>query len=85
MEGYSNCTSGSIRLVDGSSDNEGLVQLCIDGIWGSICGSNWYYFNAEVACRQLGYSEYGKRNIFILLHFQIQIDFDKNFSIYEHF
>ena len=60
MEGYSNCTSGSIRLVDGSSDDEGRIEICIDGIWGSVCGNYWNYFNAEVACRQLGYS--GKRN-----------------------
>ena len=65
MKGHSNCTSGSIRLVDGSSDDEGHIEICLDGIWGYICGYSWVYFNAKVACRQLGYSitDYGKRDM----------------------
>ena len=34
----------------------GIVQLCYDGLWGSVCdgfGSGWDEFGASVACRQL--------------------------------
>ena len=54
----SNCTSGDIRLMNGSSRLEGRVELCSQGIWGSIArrySYDWDYIDAEVVCRQLGY------------------------------
>ena len=61
MGGTSNCTTGSLRLVNGSSDNEGRIEICIDGAWMSLCSNYWNSENAQVACHQLGYSKYGER------------------------
>ena len=29
--------------------------MCVDGIWGNICGSGWNEDGAYVACVSLGY------------------------------
>ena len=50
------CTHGALRLVDGRSSNEGLVEICINGVWGTVCDSGWDDNDARVVCRRLGYS-----------------------------
>ncbi|XP_066271748.1 uncharacterized protein [Branchiostoma lanceolatum] len=47
----------SIRLVNGSSDSEGTVEVWHDGQWGSICDDSWGLNDAQVVCRQLGYAD----------------------------
>jgi len=43
-----------IRLADGQSTNEGRVEICIRGVWGSVCDHSWGSSNARVVCRALG-------------------------------
>ena len=50
----SNCVTGSIRLIYGSSSNNGIVEICHDGVWGSITSSSWNSIDASVVCRELG-------------------------------
>lgn len=60
------CTpTGSIRLVDGPDAYGGRVEVCMGGVWGTVCQGFWSLEDATVACRQLGYSEIGmhKRTI----------------------
>ena len=54
-----NYTNGTVRLVDGPVESAGRVEICINGVWGTVCG--WHYYDwdnydARVVCRQLGYS-----------------------------
>ena len=75
---YSNCTDGDIRLVDGSTNYEGRVEICINKAWGTITyfyGSN---NEAQTVCNQLGYSAIGKSNEVVeLQHVNIIITMQK--------
>ena len=50
------CNENDVRLIDGQTAHDGKVEICQDGIWGSVCDDRWDYKDAEVVCQQLRYS-----------------------------
>ena len=48
------CEDGMVRLIGGETQLEGQVEICFDGVWGTICNDNWGSRDATVVCRQLG-------------------------------
>ena len=62
------CTEGEVRLVGGTSNAEGRVEICLRNEWGTVCDQMWDVIDARVACRQLGLASTGShRNLQLLL------------------
>ena len=61
IDDSSPCIEGSIRLADGSTNKNGRVEVCYNGVWGSICGSGWSLPDAIVVCNQLKLTNGSKR------------------------
>lgn len=51
------CTQGEVRLVNGTTPDEGRVELCFRNVWGTVCAQNFDTVDASVVCRQLGYAQ----------------------------
>ena len=50
-------TSGNhpVRLVGGTADNEGRVEIYSGGKWGAVGDKNWGMVDADVVCKELGF------------------------------
>ena len=51
---------GDARLVGGSYQWEGRVEIFFAGSWGTITDSDWTSEDAQAVCRMLGYFRPGQ-------------------------
>ena len=51
------CINGEIRLSNGTelTNASGRVEVCLGGLWGTVCDDGWTTNDAKTVCRQLGY------------------------------
>ena len=70
------CHHGEVQLVNSSVSNEGRVEVCIRNNWSSVCatGGSWGNDDAEVVCRQLGYTPAGELIEQIYNHYYYDIN-----------
>lgn len=56
-----NCAENSIRLngPNGINTEEGRIELCSNGVWGTVGSTNFGYKDGRAACRQLQYGAPG--------------------------
>ena len=50
------CKNGDVRLVGGSKDTEGTVEVCFENLWGLVADGGFDEKDASVICKLLGHS-----------------------------
>lgn len=67
-EGCEDEVNFDVRLVNGSSPNEGRVEVRAHGQWGAVCDDMWGMLEGDVVCQSLGFP-LGAREVFRSSHF----------------
>ena len=67
--GVEPCDTGDVRLVGGLQPHSGVLEICFNGTWGTVCNDGFGQAafseaGANVVCRQLGYQNGGVCNTF---------------------
>ena len=62
MVSIDNCKEGAVRLVNGQNVRRGLVQVCINQAWGTVCSNQFFTREAQVVCSQMNFERDGEFN-----------------------
>ncbi|XP_019862605.1 PREDICTED: deleted in malignant brain tumors 1 protein-like [Amphimedon queenslandica] len=56
---HDKCIHGDIKLSGSGYSSIGRINVCVNGVWGTICNTGFDDADASVVCAQLGFSRYG--------------------------
>lgn len=48
-------------MADGNNSAEGRVEVCLDGLWGTVADDFWDVRDGRVVCKQLGFHPFGEK------------------------
>ena len=62
------CIAHSIQVMKLEMNEEtmtaavaGNVEVCYNRVFNTLCGNSWRNVEASLVCKELGYSEFGKK------------------------
>ena len=58
------CKHGDVQLAGTEAMSFGRVEVCINGLWSTICDHHWTVTEASVICSQLGFYKQGLIKVF---------------------
>lgn len=56
----SKCNDWDLQVTQSSSSVLGVLEVCSEGSWRRLIVTSWYDSDANVACKQLGFSSGGQ-------------------------
>lgn len=59
--------------MNGTSEGNGVLEVCYLGNWGKVCLTKFGKQDASVACKQMGYTSNGKSQETITVSFIITL------------
>ena len=48
------CTNGTLRLSDGFNPSNGRLEICVNEVWATVCGTGFTDEMAAAACTGMG-------------------------------
>ena len=70
-----NCNEGDVRLVNGTVEMEGRLEVCTGGVWGTVCGYSFTRTAAYVACKQLGHDDVNGMSLYVVANSRVSLLF----------
>ena len=61
------CIDGSVKLSGSSIKYAGCVEICIKGIWTTLCNESWDFEDAQIVFKELRYYPYGEIQVITIV------------------